>query len=167
MVRIFLSVLKSCCEVNKKKKSSVKYWSWGHRPPFIWKSDAETWGPERQQGGKDGSTICIGLVDEKHECSELHFAGKSLNSTQSRRAASQLASWSICDARLGSMTPDWSTIGSYELNLRLLSSVSPTLLFVSINTRDCAALHLSSVKVQGRVRLLMGQESCWMKERES
>lgn len=58
-------------------------------------------------------------------------------------------------------------IGSYELNLRLLSSISPTLLFVNINTHGCVALHLSRVKVQGRVRLLMGQESCRMKERES
>lgn len=92
---------------------------------------------------------------------------KSLNWTQSRRAASKLASQSICDARLGSMTPDWSMIGGYELELRLLSSISPTLLFMSFNTHDGAALHLSSVKVQERVRLLMAQESCWVKERES
>lgn len=77
------------------------YWSWEHRPPFIWKSDAKTWGPERQQGEKDGSTVCSGLVDEKYECSELHFAEKSLNWTQSRRAASKLASWSIYDAKVG------------------------------------------------------------------
>lgn len=63
------------------------------------------------------------------------------------------------------MTPDWSVIGSYELKLRILSSILPTLLFVSINTCNWAFLHLCTVKVPVRVRVLMSQESCRLQER--
>lgn len=63
------------------------------------------------------------------------------------------------------MTPDWSVIGSCELNCRILSSISPTVLCVSINICNWASLRLSRVKVHGRARVPMGQESCrWKKE---
>lgn len=41
------------------------------------------------------------------------------------------------------------------------------LLFVNVDICYLASLHLSSVKVHRRVRVLIGQESCQMKERES
>lgn len=53
--------------------------------------------------------------------------------------------------------------GSTELNLRILSSISPTLLSVSINICSQASLHLNSVKERGGVRALMGQESARLK----